>query len=123
MKGMRLARAALAATVLLSHATRTQARDAEVPRDDDGAYGRLEGDVAFSIEAGPGISVGEASTSDASGSLLVRAGVLYLLSVGLVGQYNESFGNDAQLLARSAGRVGAGQSASGEAASCVIMWT
>jgi hypothetical protein len=100
-RGMRLACAALTVTASLSHVANGRADDAS-PRDDDGTYGRLEGDVSFSIEAGPAATVGENSGADASASLLMRAGVFYLHTVGLVGQYNEGFGNDAQLLRRSA---------------------
>jgi hypothetical protein len=61
---------------------------------DDGAYGRLDGDLGLSVEAG----VSEALPGE---SLALRAGVLYLESAGLRVQYNDAFGLESQPVARS----------------------
>jgi hypothetical protein len=64
----------------------------------DGVYGRFDGDVALSLEAG----VSEALGAGVGGeSLALRGGVFYLGTVGLACQYNEAFDIAALPLARS----------------------
>jgi hypothetical protein len=60
----------------------------------DGAYGRLDGDLAFSIEAG----VSEAWPGE---SLATRGRALYLQTAGVFVQYDDALGVDVQPLARS----------------------
>ena len=66
---------------------------------DDGVYGRLDGDLTLSVEAGVSATLGR---EDVAGEAIAgRLGLFYLHSVGLYGQYNDSLGSDAQPIARS----------------------
>src|SRR5262245_16218980 len=68
-------------------------------QDGDGSYGRLDGDLSLSIEAGASVAL--RAGEPASGSLAGRVGMLYLHSVGLMAQYNDALGLDEAPLARS----------------------
>ncbi len=61
---------------------------------EDGGYGRLEGDLGLSVETG----VSETFVGE---SIMTRAGVSYLSSIALVGQYNDTFELGVQSLHRS----------------------
>ncbi len=61
---------------------------------EDGAYGRLGGDLALSIELG----VAESFPGE---SLAVRPSVQYLCSMGVYAQYQDSFDRGGQPVARS----------------------
>jgi hypothetical protein len=76
---------------------------AEEERDDDGAYGRLDGDVTLSLEVGASESLGGSMGGEASRgeSLAVRGGWLFLHSAGVAVQYNESFDLDPQPIRRA----------------------
>ena len=62
--------------------------------DEAGGYGRFQGDVGLSLEAGLSESFG-------GESLALRGSVFYLSTVGLVAQYNDSLGLHEQSLQRS----------------------
>lgn len=62
--------------------------------EDDGAYGRLEGDLGFALELG----VSEAFPGE---SLAARLGCHYLHTVGIFGQYDDGLGGASQPTARS----------------------
>ncbi len=71
---------------------------------DDGVYGRLDGDLALSLELG----ISEALRFDGGGdgaawgeSLAARFGVHYLQTVVLYAHYNDALGVEAQPLARA----------------------
>lgn len=65
----------------------------------DGAYGRLDGDLSLSIEAG----ISEALGADpyAGESLATRAGLVYVQTVGIAVQYDEGLGVEALPMRRS----------------------
>ncbi|MCC6523535.1 MAG: hypothetical protein IT373_12835 [Polyangiaceae bacterium] len=77
---------AVAAVVALACLTSARAARAD---DDDGLYGRFDGDLMLSAEVGPTESFpGEA--------LSVRLGLHYLVTAGVFAAYDESFGLSAQ---------------------------
>ncbi len=65
----------------------------------DGAYGRLDGDLLVSAELGFSEALGQRLSRGES--MAARLSVLYLSTVGVFGQYNESFGHAAQPVSRS----------------------
>jgi hypothetical protein len=75
------------------------ATPAHAQEDADGSYGRLEGDLTLSIEAGASAAL--RSGESASGSLAARAGTFYLHTVGLIVQYNDALELEEAPLARS----------------------
>ena len=80
-----------AAAVIGSWSARTAA--------DDGVYGRFDGDLTLSLEAGVSEAFGDESARGES--LAARAGAFFVSTVGIVGQYNDSLGSDAQPVRRS----------------------
>jgi hypothetical protein len=65
----------------------------------DGAYGRLDGDLSVSIEAGISEALGE--EPHAGEALATRAGLIYVQTVGLAVQYDEGLGVQALPMRRS----------------------
>ncbi|MEP7125142.1 MAG: hypothetical protein ABJE95_29700 [Byssovorax sp.] len=85
---MRPRGAALAASMIALAAT-TSAR-----ADDDGVYGRLEGDLELRIEAGAGFAAG-------GPSLAAGAAALYLGTAGIYAHYTDALGSRAPDVTRS----------------------
>ena len=66
---------------------------------DDGAYGRLSGDLGVSIEAG--ITEGLGAEPQAGEALATRLGLIYLQTVGIAFQYDEGLGVEALPMRRA----------------------
>lgn len=70
-----------------------------VQASDDGAYGRLDGDLSVSVEAGISEAVGPEPY--AGEALATRLGLVYLQTVGIVGQWDEGLGVEALPMRRT----------------------
>ena len=66
---------------------------------DDGAYGRLDGDLSVSIEAG--ISEAFGAEPHRGEALATRAGLVYLQTVGIAVHYDEGLGVEALPMRRA----------------------
>jgi hypothetical protein len=84
---------------MLALTSSSLAQVASVRAADDGVYGRLDGDVGLSAEAG--ISEALGARPHRGEALAVRGGALYVHALGLFVQYDEGLGIEALPMRRS----------------------